>query len=455
MKTAEIHAFPLPPQSAESEQALLGALLADEQAWDKVADVVTVADFYRTDHRLIYEAIDALVQAGKAADPLTVAERLQDQGKLEQVGGLEYLGSLAVHAPGSANARHYAQIVRERSVRRQLLAAANEVISLCHEPGGLGAEDIAGEAERAIFSALERRLSEAKTIGQCLSDLFSKVDERAQGGSAWSGLPTGFIDLDAYIGGLRPSDLIVIAGRPSMGKSALAFNIAAHAAKAGHAVAAFSLEMSAEQVTARLVSADSRVPLNALLQGRLSEDAWSRAAEAWGRLKDLPLVIDETPAVTCAHIRARCRRIKRAYGGLGLIVVDYLQLMRGQGENRTQEVGSISRGLKAIAKEFSAPVLVLSQLNRECERRTNKRPMMSDLRESGEVEQDADVILFVYRDEVYNPDSPDRGTAEVIVAKQRNGPTGAARLTYLSEYTLFANYAMQMIEARNVTGEKD
>ncbi|MEW5709806.1 MAG: replicative DNA helicase [Pseudomonadota bacterium] len=457
MKTAEVHA--LPPQSVESEQALLGALLLDNRTWDQVADLIKAADFYRADHRLIYEAIDALVQAGKAADPLTVAEWLQDRGKLEEAGGLAYLGAVAGSAGGGANAVRYAEIVRERSVRRQLLAATHEVTALCHNPGGMSAEDIASAAEQAIFAAVERRLSEAMPVRHHLALLFAQVDERSRSPGAPIGISTGFLDLNACVGGLRASDLIVIAGRPSMGKSALAFNIASHVAQAGHPVAAFSLEMSAEQVAARLVAAEARVPLNGLLQGKLLEAEWPQVTQAWAKLNDLPLVIDETPAVTCAHIRARCRRIKRAYGGLGLIVVDYLQLMRGQGENRTQEVGSLSRGLKALAKEFAVPVIVLSQLNRECERRTNKRPMMADLRESGEIEQDADVICFVYRDEVYHPESPDRGTAEVIVAKQRNGPTGMVRLTYLGEYTLFTNYAAPPVlprprPRRDVTGER-
>lgn len=439
---------PTPPHSIEAEQAVLGALLIDATAWDQVADIVAAADFYRPDHRLIFEALGSLVAAGRPGDVVTVSEQLERQGKLDDAGGLAYLGTLARDTPTAANVRAYASIVHERALLRSLIEAGREIAASVFGSEGLTARDLVDRAEARVFEIAEagtRLGAGAVRVGNLLPTLIDKIDEWHTNPDKLRGLATGFTDFDHKTGGLRGGDLIVIAGRPSMGKTTLAINIAEYAAvhpdiKAS--VAIFSMEMPSEQLVTRMLSSIGHVPLNSIRTGRISDDDWVRITSATSQLSEARIFIDESPGLTPTELRARARRIKREHG-LNLVVVDYLQLMQvpGSKENRATEIAEISRGLKALAKELDVPVIALSQLNRSVEQRTEKKPVMSDLRESGAIEQDADMILLIYRDEVYDKNTTKKGIAEIDLAKHRNGEIGTFLLTFQGSYTRFVNFA--------------
>jgi replicative DNA helicase len=435
----------LPPHSIEAEQSVLGGLMLDAAAWDQIADRVAAEDFYRNDHRLIFEAAAVLIERSQPCDAVTLSGHLESLGLLDQVGGLSYLGSLARDTPTTANIRAYADIVRERSVLRQLITAGNQIVSTALDPEGREAREVVDEAERAVFEIAERG-SRGKigfrTVKSILPDVVNRIDELYHSDGSMTGISTGFKKLDEMTSGLQPGDLIIIAGRPSMGKTTLAVNIAENAALGSNKSAAiFSMEMSAESLTLRMISSLGRINQSNLRSGRLEEQDWPRIDSAMTQLGNAKIFIDETPALTPTEIRARARRLKRERG-LDLIVVDYLQLMQvaGTKENRATEISEISRSLKALAKELKVPVIALSQLNRGVEQRVEKKPVMSDLRESGALEQDADVILLIYREEVYDVNTTRKGIADIIIAKQRNGPTGDVQLTFLGQYTKFENY---------------
>jgi replicative DNA helicase len=436
----------LPPHSIEAEQSVLGGVMLDSTAWDQIADRLVAEDFYRHDHRLIFEAAAVLIERNQPCDAVTLSGHLESQGLLEQVGGLSYLGSLARDTPTTANIRAYADIVRERSVLRQLIAAGNLIVGTALDTEGREAREVVDEAERAVFEIAERG-SRGKvgfrTVKSILPEVVNRIDELYHSEGKMTGVATGFKKLDEMTSGLQPGDLIIIAGRPSMGKTTLAVNIAENAALgAGKSAAIFSMEMSAESLTLRMISSLGRINQAALRSGRLEEQDWPRIDSAMTQLGSANIFVDETPALTPTEIRARARRLKRERG-LDLIVVDYLQLMQvaGTKENRATEISEISRSLKALAKELKVPVIALSQLNRGVEQRVEKKPVMSDLRESGALEQDADVILLIYREDVYDPNTTRKGIADIIIAKQRNGPTGEVQLTFLGQYTKFENFA--------------
>jgi replicative DNA helicase len=438
-----------PPHSLEGEQSVLGGLLLDNGAWDRIADVVFEDDFYRADHRLIWRHVSRLIEHARPADVLTVAESLERSGELVETGGMAYLAALAQNTPSAANIRRYAEIVRERSVMRRLAAVGTAIADSAYSPRGREAAQLLDEAESKVFEIAEQG-ARGRQGFQAMPPLLTQVVERIDmlynrdNPSDVTGVPTGYADLDEKTSGLQPGDLVIVAGRPSMGKTALAINMAENVAlEAGLPVAVFSMEMAATQLVMRLLGSLGRLDQHRLRTGRLQDDDWQRLTAAVGRLNEAPIHIDETPALNALEVRARSRRLHRQYGKLGLIVVDYLQLMSAssEGENRATEISEISRSLKALAKELNVPVIALSQLNRSLEQRPNKRPVMSDLRESGAIEQDADLILFIYRDEVYNPDSPEKGIAEIIIGKQRNGPIGTVKLTFRGENTRFENYA--------------
>ena len=435
-----------PPHSVEAEQAVLGGLMLDANAWDAVADIVSAADFYRQDHRLIFEAVTEVIERRGPCDAVTVSEHLERKGLSDETGGLAYLGTLARDTPSAANVRSYAEIVRERAILRQLVEAGGAIASSALESSGRTATELVDEAERRVFEIAERGTRSRagfQSVKQVLPATVDRLDALHQNPGQLTGVTTGFTDLDRMTTGLQPGDLVIIAGRPSMGKSTLAVNIAENAA-VGHGLpsAVFSMEMSAEQLTLRMISSLGRVNQGHLRTGQCSDEDWSRINGAIAQLSEAPLYVDETPALSPTEVRARARRLKREKG-LGLIVVDYLQLMQvaGSKENRATEISEISRSLKALAKELQLPVIALSQLNRSVEQRTEKRPVMSDLRESGAIEQDADLILFIYRDEVYNEASADKGIAEIIIGKQRNGPIGTIRLAFNGSLTKFENLA--------------
>jgi replicative DNA helicase len=448
-KDAQLEAARVPPQSIEAEQSVLGGLLLDNTAWDRIADLLSAADFYRADHRLIFEHIGLLIENARPADALTVAESLERSGRLAEVGGQAYLGTLAANTPSAANIRRYAEIVRERSVMRNLAAIGTDIADSAYNPLGRDAKALLDEAETKIFRIAESG-SKARQgfvkIDPLLTETVERVDVlyNRENKDDVIGLATGFVDLDRMTSGLQDGDLIIIAARPSMGKTALAMNFVEHAAlQLKKAVAVFSMEMSGAQLAMRMIGSVGRFDQHELRTGTFKEDDWSRLVDAVGRLNDTEIFIDDTAGLNALEVRSRARRLDRQCGGLALIVVDYLQLMSSSGreENRATEIAEISRSLKGLAKELKVPVVALSQLNRGVESRQDKRPMMSDLRESGAIEQDADLILFIYRDEVYNPESPNRGMAEILLAKQRNGPTGKVALTFLGKYTRFENYA--------------
>jgi replicative DNA helicase len=448
-KDAQLDATRVPPQSIEAEQSVLGGLLLDNTAWDRIADLVSAADFYRADHRLIFEHIGLLIDSARPADALTVAESLERSGRLAEVGGQAYLGTLAANTPSAANIRRYGEIVRERSVMRNLAAIGTEIADSAYNPLGRDAKALLDEAETRIFRIAESGSKSRQgfvKIDPLLTETVERVDVlyNRENKDDVIGLATGFVDLDRMTSGLQQGDLIIIAARPSMGKTALAMNFVEHVAlHLKKAVAVFSMEMSGAQLAMRMIGSVGRFDQHELRTGTFKEEDWSRLVDAVGRLNETEIFIDDTAGLNALEVRSRSRRLHRQCGGLSLIVVDYLQLMSASGreENRATEIAEISRSLKGLAKELKVPVVALSQLNRSVESRQDKRPMMSDLRESGAIEQDADLIVFIYRDEVYNPESPNRGMAEIILAKQRNGPTGKVTLTFLGKYTRFENYA--------------
>ncbi len=450
MADDSLESLKLPPHSVEAEQSVLGGLLLENEALDKIADILTASDFYRHDHRLIYEHIGKLIEHNRPADIVTVAESLDNAAELSAVGGLAYLGALAQNTPTAANIRRYAEIVRERAIMRKLVEVGSGIAESAYSPQGRDAQQLLDEAESRIFQIAEggKRSTEGfLDIKVLLPQVADRIDQLFQrdNQSDVTGVPTGFSDLDSMTSGFQPGDLIIVAGRPSMGKTAFSLNIAENVAlDTGLPVAVFSMEMAATQLAMRMIGSVGRLDQHRMRTGRLEDEDWVRLTTALGRLNEAPIFIDEGAGLNSFDVRARARRLHRQTGKLGLIVIDYLQLMSGasgrQSENRATEISEISRSLKSLAKELDVPVVALSQLNRSVEQRPDKRPVMSDLRESGAIEQDADLILFIYRDQVYNPDSPDKGTAEIIIAKQRNGPIGRVRLTFLGEHTRFENF---------------
>ncbi|MFZ2302228.1 MAG: replicative DNA helicase [Gallionella sp.] len=446
---AQLEQIKLPPHSVEAEQSVLGGLLLEASALDKIADLMTDDDFYRHEHRLIYRQVVRLSELAKPIDVITVAEALEIAGELDKVGGLPYLGNLAQNVPSAANIRRYGEIVRERSIMRKLVEVGTDIASSAYNPSGRDAAQLLDEAEGKVLKIAEAG-SRGKQGFMAMPPLLTQVVERIEtlygrdNQSDVTGTATGFTDLDRMTSGLQAGELIIVAGRPSMGKTAFSINIAENVALDSKLpVAIFSMEMGASQLAMRMLGSVGKLNQHDLRTGRLQDDDWGRLTHALGKLNDAPIHIDESAALSAMEVRARSRRLHRQNGGLGLIVVDYLQLMSSSAskasENRATEISEISRSLKALAKELSVPVVALSQLNRSLEQRPNKRPVMSDLRESGAIEQDADLILFIYRDEVYNSDSPDKGKAEIIIGKQRNGPIGKVELAFRGEYTRFDN----------------
>lgn len=448
---AQLDQIKLPPHSVEAEQSVLGGLLLEAGALDKITDLVNADDFYRQEHRLIFRQILRLSEQAKPVDVITVAEALEIAGELDKVGGLPYLGGLAQNVPSAANIRRYGEIVRERSIMRKLAEVGSDIASSAYNPTGRDAAQLLDEAESKVFEIAEAG-SKGKQGFVAMPPLLTEVVERIEtlygrdNPSDITGTATGFTDLDRMTSGLQPGDLVIVAGRPSMGKTAFAINVAENVAMDSKLpVAIFSMEMGATQLAMRMLGSVGKLNQQDLRTGRLQDDDWGRLTHALGKLNDAPIHIDESAALSALDLRARSRRLHRQSNGLGLIVVDYLQLMSSNAgkasENRATEISEISRSLKSLAKELQVPVIALSQLNRSLEQRPNKRPVMSDLRESGAIEQDADLILFIYRDEVYNSDSQDKGKAEIIIGKQRNGPIGMVALAFRGEYTRFDNLA--------------
>lgn len=444
-----IESLKVPPHSIQAEQSVLGGLMLDNQTWDSVADKISEEDFYRRDHRLIFSAIAQLAEKQDPFDVVTLSEALEANDELQNVGGLAYLGTLVKDTPSAANIVAYANIVRDRSVLRQLIHVGTEISDSAFSTEGRETAELLENAERNVFKIAEQRQRGQggfSSIKNLLAKAVDKIETLYEQDGDITGASTGFTDLDEKTSGLQPSDLIIVAGRPSMGKTTIAMNMAENVAlKSGMPVAVFSMEMPGEALAMRMMSSLGRIDQHKVRTGKLDDDDWPRLTSAINLLAETKLFIDDTPALTPTEVRSRARRLTRDHGQLGLIVLDYLQLMQSpsSGDNRVQQISDISRGLKALAKELNVPVIALSQLNRNLEQRPNKRPVMSDLRESGAIEQDADLIIFVYRDEVYNEDSPDKGIAEVIIGKQRNGPLGTVRLTFLGQYTRFENFAGQ------------
>ena len=431
-----------PTHSIQAEQSVLGALLLDNTAWDCVADLLIEADFWTRDHRLLFRAISGLITAGKGADVITAAEYLEQTAAadFDKLGGLAYLGELALNTPSAVNITHYARIVREHAILRRVAAVSAEISDAAYRPNGRSASEILDEAQQKMFALTEGAQSSAG-----FEQIYAAM-KRAIDGAGKLGMPTGFTDLDNMTGGLWSGDLVVVAGRPSMGKTAFCLDIAEYVAlMLRSTVAVFSLEMPSEALAARLLTGYARVNNFKFRKDAVNPEERGRISESLAKLQDIPLYVDETGAISPTEVRARCRRLSRECGGLGLVIVDYLQLMNvdSLGDSRADSVGRASRELKYLAKELQCPVIVLSQLNRQVEQRPNKRPNMADLRDSGAIEQDADLILFMYRDEVYNADSPDKGLAEVIIAKQRNGPIGMIKTVWLGEIMRFENRAWQ------------
>ncbi len=441
----ETTALKIPPHSIEAEQAVLGGVFLDKEAWDKVAERVREEDFYRRDHRIIFRAIGQLSNEGQPYDIVTVAEWLESHQLLDESGGMRNLAALAENTPSASNITAYADIVRKRSILRQLISATSDINDTVFNPQGQSSEQILEFAEQIVFEIAEqedRGRKSYQNIGAYTDKVMETIQALAESKSHITGIRTGYHDLDFKTAGFQRADLIIIAGRPSMGKTALAVNIAETAAiKDKHSVAIFSMEMQAEQLATRMMSSLANIDQHKVRTGKLDGDDWIRFTSTVGILQETKMFIDDTPALTPAELRARCRRISREHG-LDLVVVDYLQLMQVAGtvENRATEISEISRSLKAMAKELNIPVIALSQLNRSLESRQDKRPVMSDLRESGAIEQDADVIIFIYRDEEYDSNSPDKGVAEINISKQRNGPTGKLKLAWRRQYTRFDNF---------------
>ncbi len=436
----------VPPHSLEAEQSVIGGLMLDNRAWDEVADIINENDFYRHDHALILRAIDALSEDGQPYDVVTVSEWLGARNELDSIGGLAYLSILANDTPTAVNVKAYANIVREYSVLRSLIQVGNEISASAFNTDGKPSKELLDEAERKVFQIAEQGAGNREgfeAINELLTRAVKRVDDMYRSGEAITGIATGFNNFDEKTSGLQKSDLIIVAGRPSMGKTSFAMNLAETAALNGElSVAVFSMEMPGEQLALRMMSSLGRINSHKLRTGKLDDQDWPRLSSSVNMLSRAKLFIDDTASLTPTDLRARTRRLKREHG-LDLVIIDYLQLMQvsGSTENRATEISEISRSLKALAKELNVPIVALSQLNRSVEQRPDKRPVMSDLRESGSIEQDADVILFIYRDEVYNAESADKGIAELLIRKQRNGPIGTVRLAFLGEYTRFENLA--------------
>ncbi len=438
----------LPPQALEAEQSLLGGLLLDNRKWDEVIDAVAAGDFYHHNHRLIFEAIRGLQSVNDPADIVTASEWLEKQGDLVKVGGLAYISTLANNTPGTANILTYAKIVRERAILRDLIAAANDISGIAYDRRGKTPQEVLDYAQKRVLEISEGDTGDRDgfvELNQLVTSSLDRIEELFESGESITGIPTGFADLDQMTSGLQRGDLVIVAGRPSMGKTAFALNIAEYAAmKKELPVAIFSMEMPGEQLAMRMLSSMGRIDSNKLRTGRLSDADWPRLTSTSGILAKAPIFVDDSGGISPLELRARARRLWRKNDkNLGLIIVDYLQLMQSSEDNETRatEIASITRSLKMLAKELHVPVIALSQLNRALEQRPNKRPVMSDLRESGAIEQDADVIFFIYRDEVYSDESDQKGVAEVIIGKQRNGPVGMAKLTFRGEFTRFEDFA--------------
>ncbi len=444
----EVSNLRIPPHSIEAESSVLGGLLLDNNVWDRVADLLIESHFYRYEHQKIFSSIGQLINANRPADVITVFEHLKSLGNANDLGGLPYLNTLAQYVPSAGNIRRYAEIVRERAILRKLVTASDEIAANAFNPQGKPVDRILDEAEAKIFAIGEegsRTKQGFQSMDALVIELLDRVQEMADNPKDVTGVPTGFVDLDRMTSGLQAGDLVVLAARPSMGKTSFAVNIAENVAiKEGLPVAIFSMEMGASQLALRVVGSIGRVDQGHLRTGKLTDEEWPRLTEAIEKLRLVSMHIDETPGLTPGELRANARRLARQHGKLGLIVVDYLQLMTGSGsasasENRATELGEISRGLKMLAKELQCPVIALSQLNRSVETRSDKRPMMSDLRESGAIEQDADIIMFIYRDDYYDKESKEPNVAEVIIGKQRNGPTGTVKLFFQKNQTRFEN----------------
>lgn len=446
-KKTSVDPLKRPPHSAEAEQAIIGGVMLDNQAWDKINSKLCDTDFYRTEHRVLFRAISALAKKDQPFDVVTLLDVLTSHNELDDAGGEVYLFELANNTPSVANIAAYADIVREKSVQRQLIAVATDIADSAYNPVGRAVPELLDIAESKVFAIGEQTGGDGgpENIKSILVRAVEKIDALYHSGDALTGLATGLSDLDEMTSGLQPSDLVIVAGRPSMGKTTLVMNMAEHAAiKSGKPVLVFSMEMPSDSLAMRMMSSLGRIDQHRIRTGKLEDEDWPRVTSAVHMLSEAPLFIDDTPALSPSEMRARARRLAKEHGSVGLIVVDYLQLMKVPGfgaESRTAEISEISRSLKSLAKELQCPVIALSQLNRGLEQRSDKRPIMSDLRESGAIEQDADLICFIYRDEVYNEDSPDKGTAEIIVAKQRNGPIGKVRVAFIGKYTRFEDLA--------------
>ncbi len=448
---SRIEQLRVPPQSVEAEQAVLGGLMLAPEAFDRVADLITEGDFYRRDHQLIYRAIRELAEKNRPYDAVTLGEWFESQGLGEQVAGGAYLVELAGTTPSAANIKAYAEIVRDKAVLRQLIEVGTTIVNDGFQPEGRESSELLAKAEQEVFAIAEagaRGRQDFTPVNKAMAEAFDVLQTRHANGGGITGLPTGYTEFDEMTAGLQPTDLIILAARPAMGKTTFALNIAEFAAiKTRKAIAVFSMEMSASQLALRLISSNGRINATRLRTGQLEDEDWSRVTSAIRMIKETRIFIDDTPALSPEVLRAKARRLKREHD-LGLIVIDYLQLMQvpGNSENRATEISEISRSLKALAKELNVPVVALSQLNRSLETRTDKRPVMADLRESGAIEQDADIIVFIYRDDYYNKEnSPDKGLAEIIIGKQRNGPTGSVKLKFFGEYTRFDNLAHDSI----------
>ncbi|MDT8398547.1 MAG: replicative DNA helicase [Pseudomonadales bacterium] len=441
-KTANLK---LPPHSIDAEQAVLGALMLDNRAWDSVMETILAEDFYRREHSLIFQAMHEQAARNSPIDVVTLAEVLDNANNLTNAGGLDYLGELANNTPSSANILAYANIIRERSILRKLIAVANDIANSGFNPDGRDSATLLDIAEQQVFNIADERPRDGgpQALNPLLKTALDKIDLLFSTKGSITGLSTGYKDLDDMTSGLQRSDLIIVAGRPSMGKTSFAMNMVENAIIHGNKpVLVFSLEMPADSLIIRMLSSLGRIDQSRMRNGKLEEDDWPKLTVAMNKLKDRPLFIDDTPGLSPMEMRSRARRVMREQGELGMIMVDYLQLMqvKGSSENRTGEISEISRALKTMAREFNCPLVALSQLNRSLEQRPNKRPVMSDLRESGAIEQDADVIMFIYRDEVYHEDSEHKGIAEIIFAKQRNGPIGTRNLSFIDKYTRFENF---------------